>query len=286
MILKEVLDKTIGHFQNLGFDRPRLEAELLLADALDWQRIDLYTKFEYPLNPSDVERCREHVRRRSKGEPLAYISGKKDFYTSRFFVEKGVLIPRPDTETLIEVALKEVMMPPNYIVDLGCGSGCIGLSLLKEWNEAKLLAVDISEKAIELTKKNAKHLNLSDRVETLEQDLYLGLQDDRLKNADVILCNPPYISKEDKEVEPHVAEYEPNEALYAEEKGLKAYQEWIVPLYSPAKEGALFVLECGWKQKEDLIKMFSTAGITNIMSQKDLADRDRVIYFKKESRHG
>ena len=135
MLLGEILQKTTQFFKDKKIDSARLDAELLIADALKLKRIELYIKFEYPLTEGEIQICRDFVRRRAQLEPVAYILGKKDFYNESFIVKFGVLIPRPETEGLVEEVLrwqKERNLSEPAIVDLGSGSGCIGLSVLKE----------------------------------------------------------------------------------------------------------------------------------------------------------
>ena len=147
MILKDILEKTTHFFKGKDFESPRLDAELLIADVLNFSRIELYTNHLYPLDSDQVQKCRDHVVRRGKGEPVAYILGYKDFYRSRFFVTPNVLIPRPETEILVESAvewIKKTGKGSNIIIaDFGAGSGCVGLSLAKEIPNAKVHLFDI-----------------------------------------------------------------------------------------------------------------------------------------------
>jgi release factor glutamine methyltransferase len=198
MQLKDILQKTTLFFKDKGIASARLDTELLLARALKWDRVRLYMNYEYPLSESEIEACRALVRRRAQGEPVAYILGERDFYKSSFEVEPGVLIPRPETEGVVEdsVAWLKTQPPSDgyRLIDMGCGSGCIGLSILKEVPEARLLAVDISSVAIRVTTKNAERLGVAERlavlnlkVEELTQQFYyiykllLLINKDRIK---------------------------------------------------------------------------------------------------------
>jgi release factor glutamine methyltransferase len=186
MLVKEVLEKTTQFFRDKKIESPRLDAELLLASSLNLKnRVDLYLKFETPLKDDELSRCREAVRRRSQGEPVAYIVGSKGFFGFDFYVDKNVLIPRPETEHLVEEGLKylETQNAADLtIVDMGCGSGCIGLSLLKtieikrsqgkafqKLESVTLVAVDKSIEALEVAKKNAESLLLLAAEESTEK---------------------------------------------------------------------------------------------------------------------
>src|SRR5262249_25104075 len=151
---KDVLSKSTQFLREKGSETARLDSELLIASALRWQRIKLYLNHEYPLSDDELKACRENVRRRGTGEPVAYIVGEKDFYRSTFQVSAAVLIPRPETEALVEEAItyclqrEKSLASQIHVLDLGTGSGCIGLSILTEVPSAKLTAVDISSEAI------------------------------------------------------------------------------------------------------------------------------------------
>lgn len=291
MKLKEVLDKTTQFFKNKGIESPRLDAELLLAHGLKLQRIQLYLKFDQPLSDTELEICRELVRRRTLGEPVAYILGSKDFYGYSFKVNSAVLIPRPETEHIVESALgwvKEQEADKNAvynIVDLGSGSGCIGLTLLKKLSQARLIAVDVSEKAIEVAKANAEDLEVADRVRFVNAE---AGDVDKVSEAvksfmgsdeiHILVSNPPYIAAEDEDVEENVKKYEPKIALFAEENGLGFLRNWSKK-YSPfLSEKSIVLMEMGMTQGPAMKKHFEDLGIfNNVDIIKDLANLDRVI---------
>lgn len=171
MLLKEVLTKSIQFFKDKKIESARLDAELLISHALKIDRISLYVKYEQPLNEAEVQICREYVRRRSLGESVAYIIEEKGFFGEVFKVLPGVLVPRPETEHLVEEVLKFIeknKIENPRILDLGAGSGCIGLSILKQVPSATLVSVDVSEIAIQNIKLNLDKLNLQDRAVVVE----------------------------------------------------------------------------------------------------------------------
>lgn len=287
MKLKEVLDKTIQFFKDKNTDSPRLDAELLLAHGLGIQRIQLYLKFDQPLSDVELANCRELVRRRVQGEPVAYILGTKEFYGYNFQVNSAVLIPRPETEHIIEEVLNWASdKETSYtMVDLGSGSGCIGLTLLKKLPQAKLVAVDLSEKALEVAKTNADALEVSDRVEFVLADAGdTGKVMSAVKSftgqekIQILVSNPPYISHDDKDVEENVKKFEPDTALFAPENGLKFLQSWSRNYGPFLDQNSITLMEMGMTQGPEMKKHFESLGIFNQVDIiKDLANLDRVI---------
>src|SRR6185312_1986894 len=228
MIVKDVLDKTVQFFKDKKIETARLDAELLLCSALGYKnRVDIYLKFEEPIKEPELIKCRDFVRRRSQGEPVAYIVGEKYFYGLGFKVSPAVLIPRPESELLIEQAQKWIeknKLTLMRILDLGTGSGCLGLTLAKKNPEAQVTLIDASAEAIEIAKTNAEQLSVGDRV----QLIYSKVEDlqDFSQPFDLIIANPPYIAPNDSQVEENVHKFEPHLALYSEDHGLHALQTW------------------------------------------------------------
>ncbi len=291
--LKDILEKTTNFFREKDFDSPRLDAELLLAKALGLRRIDLYLKYDQPLASSEVDMCREIVRRRSKGEPVAYILGQKEFYGLNFFVDNNVLIPRPETELLVEAvvtAFKKTHQELGQrndekidILDLGCGSGCIGLSLTHLLKNTQTQLVDISEAALAMTKKNAENLKLSDQCEFTCTDA--ATQSFAGKFFDIIVANPPYISKDDLRVQKEVLEFEPHQALFSGQDGLEANFSWSKNLISHLKTKGIMCFEFGIDQGEHVRQHFINLGVFSTVSIiKDLSGIDRhVLAIRKDS---
>lgn len=292
MKLKEILDKTTLFFKDKQIETPRFDAELLLAHGLKLERIQLYLRFDQPMTEGELSVLRELVRRRASGEPVAYILGYRDFYKYRFEVNSSVLIPRPETEHIIEEAIAwatDEKDKPFGIIDLGCGSGCIGLTLLKECHQARLLSVDVSEKALEVAKRNAASLGVLERVEFLHSD---ASNEDAVMSAykkftssdkiDVFVSNPPYIALSDPQVEPNVKKFEPSLALYAEDNGLALLKDWS-KIYSPhLNVPGIMLMEMGMSQGSALKDYLQGLKIFNEISIiKDLSGHDRVIRGEK-----
>jgi release factor glutamine methyltransferase len=281
MKLRDVLEKTTTFFKDKNFDSPRLDAELLLANALDLRRLDLYLKYDQPLAEAEVEKCRGLVRRRISGEPVAYILGQKEFYGLNFFVNSSVLIPRPETEGLVEEVLAHVKKQnlqesPLKIVDLGCGSGCIGLALLKLLPEAQATLVDISVEALQTAKTNAAHLELSERANFVEASAAkIELENEKF---DIIVANPPYISKTDDRVQVEVKQFEPHQALFSEEEGLADLYSWSKNASRALKPNGVMAFEFGIDQSENVKKHFENLNIfSQIKIVKDLSGIDRLV---------
>ncbi len=287
MNLKEILERTTIFFKEKKIDSPRLDAEILLSHGLGMKRIDLYLKYDQPIKESELEKLRELVKRRSLGEPVAYILGEKDFYGETFLVSPSVLIPRPETELLVEKVLdwqKAAAVQKPKILDLGCGSGCIGLMLLKKIPTAKLFAVDISADAIEIAKKNAVQLNVQDRVVWFHSDASQSenviSELDRLFNSkiDILVANPPYIDPMDKEIDIHVKQYEPAAALFSEDKGLKYLKEWSAKYVQCLNQKSIVMMEMGYTQAQDLKNHFVDLKKFDFINiDKDLSGKDRFI---------
>lgn len=294
MQLKEILQKTTDFFRNKGFESPRLETELLISTALHWERMKLYLNHEYPLTEDQLNACRDLVRRRASGEPAAYIVGTKGFYKHMFRVTPAVLIPRPETEELVEQAVEwaKKKSPAAKVVDLGTGSGCIGLSVLAALPEAKLLAVDISPEALEVAKENAAEMNGTDlktkNTDVAERATFLmkdaasvTLEDVRSAlggAADMVLSNPPYIADGDPEVQDSVKKFEPNQALFSGVDGLSAIRTWCKTAGEISRPGAFIMFEIGHEQGQVAKEIFEQTGsFDDVSVVRDLSGRERFI---------
>lgn len=289
MLLQEVLNRTTSFFREKGIDSARLDAELLLAGALGLRRIDLYLKFDQPLAEPELEKCRAFVRRRSSGEPVAYILGSKSFFGLDFSVDKRVLIPRPETELLVEKALEWANKiasgdSPLWIADFGTGSGCILSAMLVNLPKAQGVAVDKSADALELATGNFLKLGVLDRVKTINKPVQELLHQDKLEidGFDIVLANPPYISHTDNKIEENVKKFEPHLALFSEGDGLQQPLEWLKVAFTVLKTKGFLGMELDPAQvnriQQELLdsKMF-----TNIEIIKDLSGFERHITATK-----
>jgi release factor glutamine methyltransferase len=284
MKLKEVLDRTVQFFKDKKIETPRLDTEILLTEALGFKnRVDLYLKFDQPLKDEELAKSRDFVRRRSQGEPVAYIIGKKDFFGFTFHVNDNVLIPRPETELLVEEAIKwtkQNQIENPKILDMGCGSGCIGLTLLKKIPNATLIAVDKSAEALEVAKQNAQLLEVNERAEFVCSDS-MDLKFDA-KTFDLILSNPPYIAENDPNVQAEVKAYEPEMALFADQDGYQALIGWSTKAVSWLKDKSWMGFEMGMTQGPRMKEHFSGLNtFSEVHITKDLAGLDRHIVGEK-----
>ena len=295
MKVQEVLQRTTQHFQKKGFESARLDAELLISHGLGWERIDLYSKFDYPMSEEELTKCRELVARRNDGEPVAYILGSKEFFGREFAVNSSVLIPRPETEVLCERVLDYLIDSELggdvvfRILDMGAGSGCIGLTLLKEIErrricQAELMSVDISPKALEVSKENAKRHDVEEQCRWFQMDLLSGEAHDLLKSEmfDLIVANPPYIAEGDKALEENVKKFEPKEALIAKDEGFQCLKSWAQLAEPRLNMGGHLFFELGFQQGEPFKQWLEKeTRFIDIQLHKDLAGIPRVIEARR-----
>lgn len=292
MKLKDILDKTTTFLRDKKIESPRLEAELLLAHGLKLQRIELYLKFDQPLKEDELVILRDLVRRRAQGEPVAYIMGYRDFYKYRFIVNSAVLIPRPETEHIVEDVLNWSQSKKGTlgIIDLGAGSGCLGLTLLKELPEARLVLVDISEEALKVSQENAKALDVSERVrfvcaDASDGDVILSAYKEVTgkEKIDILVSNPPYIATHDENVEPGVKKFEPSLALYAEDEGLALLKSWSQLYSGHLQQPGLMLMEMGRTQGQAMWDFYSDLKVfDDVRVLKDLSGHDRIIRGEKK----
>lgn len=279
MKLKDVFEKTVQFFKEKKIESARLDAELLISAALKTERLNIYLRYEQPLSEAEVQTCRDFVKRRSLGEPVAYILGEKGFYAQMFSVGPGVLIPRPETELLVEEALQfinENKIDAPQILDLGAGSGCIGFSILKNIASGQLTSVEKSPAAFEYLKANQNRLSLGDRVELVLSDVMsLNFEE---KKFDVIVANPPYIDPEDTLVEVNVKKFEPNEALFSAAQGVSDFKNWTNRCAAMLKPRGLMLFEIGHTQGVAArAHLEGLERFTQISVLRDLSGLDRVV---------
>jgi release factor glutamine methyltransferase len=261
--------------QQLGAisDTPRLDAELLMAAALDIGRDRLI------LNPPAGESPKlfgEYIERRRAGEPIAYITGQRAFWTIDLLVGPGALVPRPDSETLIAAAVEHFAgtAGPRRILDLGTGPGTLLLAALDEWPEAEGLGIDASDNALGYARRNADRLALGGRAEFRLGNWADGI-DERF---DLLLCNPPYIAT-GAEIGAGVAEYEPPEALFAGREGLDDYRRLAPEVGRLLMPGGLAAIEIGFDQDQSAGALFRAAGLDPVIAL-DLGNRPRALLIK------
>lgn len=275
--IRDVLEWTSSHFGDKGIDTPRLDAEVLLAHALGTDRVYLYMNLDRPLSPEERKRFREYVIRRGSGEPVALITGVKEFWSIPFTVVPGVLIPRPDTEILVQAVLDEVReIVAPCILEIGTGSGAIAVSVATEIPTARILATDTDSTALQVAERNAQAAGVSESVEFAVSDLFEKVDPDR--KFHVICSNPPYIpSGEIGRLQREIRDHEPIQALDGGPDGLEIIRRIAVRAKGHLKPGGALILEFGDGQEQAVKAILSTeGGFDEVRSFQDLAGKPRV----------
>ena len=270
-----------------GFTDSRLSIELLLAHVLNLQRIQLYTNFDKPLSEDELATFKELFKRRLNHEPLQYLIGKTEFMGLEFSVDERVLIPRPDTEVLVEkvLELSKIMFsnePEIKIFEIGSGSGCIAISLAKMIPTAKIISIDVSANALNVAKANAEKNGVSDQILFEEKDVFQRVGRLTPDQCHLIVSNPPYISlQEYDELPADISKYEPRLALADEGDGLKFYHEIAKIANDILCENGVIVVEHAYNQSEEVQKIFQVNGWPNTESIKDYSGNNRCVVARK-----
>jgi release factor glutamine methyltransferase len=266
------------YFKKKGVDSPRLTMELMLSHVLELTRFDLYLQFDRPLTEEELLTLRGMVKRRAAREPLQYILGEAHFYRRVFKVTPDVLIPRPETELLVEEALRRVQS--IRCLDVGTGSGCIGITVVLERPETEVIAIDRSAPALALAQENAEKLGAKN-ISFQQVDIFDDAAVAALGSFDLLISNPPYISAADiAGLEPEVREHEPQFALTDAGDGYAFYRRFIELAPTLVREGASIFLEIGYGQGPTLRRMYSDAGFTvDILT--DLDRNERILWAKR-----
>jgi len=273
-----VLRWTTERFEREGLDSPRLDAELLLAHCLGVDRVRLYVDFERPLTPEELARYRQTIQRRLGREPVAYITGAREFWSLSLLVSRDVLIPRPESETLVErslALLQQIGEPSPLVVDVGTGSGAIAVALATEVPDARVVAVDIAPAALELARANADRTGVS--LSLFGGDLLDAVPDDA-GAPDLIVANLPYVTSAELEaLQPEVARWEPRLALDGGEDGLDLFRRLIPQAVRRLRTTGAIVLEIGQGQSERVIDLLGRHGLVEVEVHRDLAGIARVV---------
>ena len=264
-----------------GVEKPFLEAEMFLQAVLHLTREQIHMAPEREVDEIKIMKLWEFARRREEGEPFAYIVGFKDFYGRQFRVGPGVLIPRPETELVIEEVFKRRpdRSLPFQIADFGAGSGCIGLSLLHEFSNAHLTCVEPSPQAREYLSENIRDQGAEGRVTvaTLKVEDFEGRC-----VFDIVVANPPYVDPKSEHVAEDVRKYEPSIALFADEEGFGCYRRWFQRMGQLIKPKGLFAVEIGCDQGQKLLNFLKSQNLwQDIRLHKDLSGHDRVVSGEK-----
>ena len=278
MTVLEVLQSTTAYFQKRHIENPRLNAEHLLAHVLGRKRIELYLEFERTLLESDLTPLREMVRRRGTREPLQHLLGTVEFYGRTFGCDKRALVPRPETEQLVELLISRFKSEISHsrMIDVGTGSGVIALSLAAEFPEAEVVGADISEPALMLARENAERLGLADRVRFQRSNLLENVQ----PGFDLIAANLPYVSTEHRRNLSREVLHDPEVAIFAGACGDELLQELIARAPSWLQPGGILALEIGIGQSEALILALAEKNYRDIFNEKDYSGVTRFLFAR------
>lgn len=284
----KVLKWTTEYFSSHEIEQPRTDAEVLLAHLLGYERLDLYLNFDQPLTKKELAAYREMIKRRINHEPVQYILGEQEFWSLPIKVTPAVLIPRPETECLVEVAveiMKRGMEQDKHlkILEIGTGSGAIALALAKEIDETTVFASDSSIDALLVAKENAININLSHRINFFASDLFSSIRRTPITLFDLIVSNPPYVSRNEfAKLQPEIRKYEPPIALDGGVNGLNVAKRLIVEAEYYLRPMGYLVIEIGKDQRKYLMDIIdSLAWIIKAEIRKDYAGLDRVLVVQK-----
>lgn len=277
--LLEIITKTTDFFASRGVEPARLNAEQVVGHALGLKRMQLYLQFERLLTEPELEKIRPLVKRRAQREPLQHIVGTVEWGGLTLKADRRALIPRPETEELLELVLARVAAGGGAafrVLDLGTGSGALALALAKAWPEARVTAVDASDEALALARENAVALGLGERVEFLKSNWFAALPADAV--FDLIVSNPPYLTEEElAAAEPEVRLHDPRAALVAPDEGRADLRAIIAGAARRLAPGGRLALETGIAQHAALLAAVAAAGLTEGESRADLRGRDRFV---------
>jgi release factor glutamine methyltransferase len=286
--IQKLLNWVTAYLTDKGVDSPRLSAELLLCHTVGLTRIGLYTQFNRPVPQQELDQLHDLVKRAGLHEPVAYLTGRTEFYSIELDITSDCLIPRPETELLVQRAIEFLRTRDGvqFVCDLCTGSGCIAVAVAKNFSNARVIATDISAGALEVAAGNVAKHQLGERVELLQGDLFEPLVRQLDVGAfDLITCNPPYVSSAEYEtLAKNVRDYEPKSALLAGDEGLDIYRRLIDKVDQFLKPGAALMLEIGYAQGpavRDLLE--ETGAFVEIKIEKDAHDNDRVVTARKTS---
>jgi release factor glutamine methyltransferase len=280
--IKRLLGWVTDFFTQKAVDSPRLSAELLISHVLGLNRIELYTNFDRPLSKPQLDRLHQLVKQAVQNEPVAYLIGRCEFYSLEFKVTRDCLIPRPETELLVERAIEFLRHRPGkqLVCDLCTGSGCIAVAIAKNVTDTELYATDISDAALQIAIQNAQKQNVAERIKFLQGDLFEPLipQMDKCR-FDLVVCNPPYVTGSEYEtLERNIKDYEPADALLGGADGLEMYRKICERAEQFLKPDSALMFEIGYAQGKSVTALLEqTKLFTDAVVEKDLQNNDRII---------
>ena len=276
MTVLQVLQATTAYFKKHSVENPRLNAEHLLAHVLGRKRIELYLEFERVLTESELAPLRDLVKRRGEGEPLQHLLGTVEFCGLTFLCDKRAMVPRSETEELVELIESRIENRKSKIEDVGTGSGVIALSLAMKFPEAEILGVDISDDALAVAQENAARLNLATRVRFLKSNLLENVEG----CFDVIVANLPYISIQDRQSLSREVLHDPEVALFASAQGDELVRELIAQAPSQLRPGGMLALEIGIDQGDALFSALAEKNYRDIYSKTDYSGVTRFLFAR------
>lgn len=278
----DYLNRAREYLERHRVDTPRLDAEVLLAHVLGCARIDLYAGFDRPLVADEVDRYRALVQKRGSGEPVAYLTGHREFYSLDFRVTPSVLIPRPETEHLVEAAL--AALPADAaarVVDVGTGSGCVAIAVARHRPGTRVIATDLSRPALEVARENVRRLGVGERVSLVQADALDALTAPGV--IGLILSNPPYIPPGERQTLPReVRDHEPEVALHCRDRGTRLHRRLVAAAPGLLEPGGALFMEIGEGQAEAVSGWIEEA-FGNVTVINDLAGLPRVVGGKKKA---
>jgi release factor glutamine methyltransferase len=276
--IRKLVSWATEDFRTRGFDSPRLDAELLLGCALGKTRIEIILEAERPLDPKELDRFRELVRRRRTGEPTAYLLGQREFYGTSFCVDKNVLIPRPDTELLVEVALEKTQewLAEGRAVDLCTGSGCVAIAFALKRRGWRVTGIDLSKPAVEVAKRNGAAAGLLTGIDFLDGDLFAPLDDG--ERAHLVTANPPYIPSDViPTLDLGIRGFEPHLALDGGADGMTVTRRIVTEAPNRLHPKGVLALEIGYDQGPKVAELLEATGFAEVAIHKDYGGHDRVV---------
>lgn len=284
--IQKLLNWVNEYLAEKGVDSPRLSAELLLSNVLGLKRIELYTHFDNSVSKQQLDILHDLVKRAGRHEPIVYLTGKTEYYSLELVITPDCMIPRPETELLVERAIEFLRLRSGtqFVCDLCTGSGCIAVAIAKNFQNAHIFATDISAAALDIAAKNVEKHQLQDRITLLCGDLFEPIIPQLDTGGfDLIVCNPPYTTAAEFEsLDKNIKAYEPRVALYAGEDGLDVYRRIIEKVDDFLKHDAALMLEIGYKHGLAVKQLLEKTGaFAEVRIEKDFHDNDRIAIAKK-----
>jgi release factor glutamine methyltransferase len=286
--IQKLLNWVSNYLSEKGVDSPRFSAELLLSHVLAMKRIELYTHFDRPVSKDKLDRLHNLVKRAGQHEPIAYLIGKTEFYSLELNITPACMIPRPETELLVQKAIEFLRARTGHqlVCDLCTGCGCIAVAIAKNFPDAQIFSTDISDAALDVAAENLEKYQLQGQITLLRGDLFDAFVPQLdVSRFDLIVCNPPYVSSaEFEKLDKNVKDYEPKSALLAGDNGLDIYRRIIEKVDQFLKPDAALILEIGYAQGRAVKELFEQSDVfAYVKIEKDAHDNDRVMIVRTVS---